>query len=358
MKSMLKQFTTIALATIVLILAVEVLGQVVYRFRNGYFLFNDVPEITKFFGEHPYLSVSLRKNAHIDFRDININTNEHGFRITSTPELPSTEDQKVVVCLGGSTTFSSMVSDEDSWPYLLQSKLGPEYKVYNLGAPGYSSMEAVIQMTTLVNELEPDIIINYHGWNDIRNYHIENPSADYYQHGMFLKQALPTQKTFKFYLQHSSILYYTGFFESKVPLASDGNPVPQVPSYTTPDAYEDSLYARNIRTLELLGNNIGAVNIFVPQIINVNSFANSEFQSRSWTQNIRDSAMPDLLQHFNQIMITSLRNKPETIVLEQGTQPELWSSELFADDGHFNPEGNLKFSEMIYKTIISLEEKD
>lgn len=341
--------------TLCFLFILELLGQIAYKLQNGHFLINEVPELTAFYEEHPYLSVSLKKNAQINFREQSIRTNDQGFRVTSYPDIPVNSSQKVIVCLGGSTTFSTMVSDEDSWPFMLQQQLGPNYKVYNLGSPGYSSMEAIIQMTMIVPELQPDIIINYHGWNDIHNYHIENPSPDYFQHGMFLKQALPTKKSLIYYLKHSAIFFYTGFFNEGKTLASDGNPVPEVNSYTTPDSYQDSLYVRNINTLNLLGESLGAVNIFVPQIINVESFINSEYPSRSWTKHIRDKSMPDLLQRFNQLMSSSLVIDNNTIVLNEEVKFEQWPAKYFVDDGHFNKEGNLKFSKMIFQIINSEE---
>ena len=86
--------------------------------------------------------------------------------------------------VGGSTTFGTRVTDADTWPWLLQERLGDGYAVANYGVPGYSTAENIIQMALVVPEARPRVVVFYEGWNDIRNYHWPGFQPDYYSHGM------------------------------------------------------------------------------------------------------------------------------------------------------------------------------
>lgn len=347
------------LLTACMLLIIEISGQFYFRIKQGEFLYQKNLKVRELFYEHPYLSIALKKNQQIQVLNTSVTTNESGFRITSPEETAQASHQTVVVCLGGSTTFGSFVNDEESWPYLLQEALGEGYKVYNLGAPGYSTLESIVQMTTLVPELKPDIILNFQGWNDIHNYHIPEPTPDYYWHGMLLKRGLRTGVMENNYLNHSTLFYYTRRFHNNFAIvAADGNPVPKVSSYTTPDPYEDSLYLRNLKTLQVLGTHQGAKVIFIPQILNAEHFAHSDFPSRSWTLHIRDEAMPKLLARFNQLMISHIKEDEHTLVLDHLADQKSWGPQYFVDDGHFNVAGGLKLVKAIVPAIRSVTLKD
>ena len=82
-----------------------------------------------------------------------------------------------------STTFGTSVTDRNSWPMQLQTKLGSGYSIRNYGAPGFSTAESVVQLALVVSEWKPHYVILYLGWNDIRNYFDETITPDYYNHG-------------------------------------------------------------------------------------------------------------------------------------------------------------------------------
>lgn len=77
-----------------------------------------------------------------------------------------------IVALGGSTTYTEAVKDDKfSYPHLLQRYLNENsdagYEVINAGVSAYSSTESLINLQLRVLELNPDIIIIYHGVNDV-----------------------------------------------------------------------------------------------------------------------------------------------------------------------------------------------
>jgi lysophospholipase L1-like esterase len=87
-----------------------------------------------------------------------------------------------IVCLGGSTTYSVAVDDyTQSYPYQLQQILRERgytnVEVVNAGANGYSSWESLVNLSFRVLDLDPDMIIVYHGINDIHSRLVWPPSA-------------------------------------------------------------------------------------------------------------------------------------------------------------------------------------
>lgn len=85
-------------------------------------------------------------------------------------EKPSTECR--IAALGGSTTYTSFVEDPaDSYPAVLQELLRkparPGLRVINAGALGWTTWETLVNFELRVLDLDPDMIIVYHGINDV-----------------------------------------------------------------------------------------------------------------------------------------------------------------------------------------------
>ena len=73
--------------------------------------------------------------------------------------------------LGGSTVYSFGVDHyARSFPHLLQEELRgrghPEVEVVNAGASSYSTWESLVNLEFRVLDLEPDLVVVYHGTND------------------------------------------------------------------------------------------------------------------------------------------------------------------------------------------------
>lgn len=112
-----------------------------------------------------------------DFRRGRNRHNALGFRGDEIV-MPKPHGEFRIVCMGGSTTYTSFVEDyTKSYPALLQQKLheaGYEnITVVNAGAEGYTTWESLASLQFRVLDLEPDIIIVYHGINDITSRAVE-----------------------------------------------------------------------------------------------------------------------------------------------------------------------------------------
>ena len=179
-------FILIVLITIGNLSSMEIAAQIVWRLQNNswYFITNrDTHFYRGMFEPHPYLVVvpkpAVKMTREIEQgNNITISHNTLGFRgreVTSN----KLEDILRIAVLGGSTIYCVSTSDDQTWPYLLEKELGPGYEVINLGVPGYSTVENIIQTALILPALNPDVAIFYVGWNDVRNAHIADLKPDY-----------------------------------------------------------------------------------------------------------------------------------------------------------------------------------
>ena len=108
----------------------------------------------------PYLNYSLNPA----WEDIN----PRGIR-GDLVAIPKPDGVFRIVALGGSTTFGHALAADETWPAQLQRLLreqNPQVEVVNLGAPGYYSLDSVVNLATHGLPHEPDMVIVYHGIND------------------------------------------------------------------------------------------------------------------------------------------------------------------------------------------------
>ena len=97
--------------------------------------------------------------------------NDLGYR---GPEIaiPKPQGAYRIVSVGGSTTYSTGTTEEESYPAFLQAILRDTYgygnvEVINAGVSGYTSWEIFASFAFRVLELEPDMLIYYGALNDL-----------------------------------------------------------------------------------------------------------------------------------------------------------------------------------------------
>ena len=116
---------------------------------------------------HSYLGYALQPGyARGDNR-----VNALGFRGEEVPRAKPDGELRVV-CMGGSTTFGGGLTDfREAYPAQLEAELHrrghDSVRVVNAGVSGYTSWETLASYMVRVSDLEPDLVIVYHGVNDI-----------------------------------------------------------------------------------------------------------------------------------------------------------------------------------------------
>lgn len=125
---------------------------------------------------HPYMGVAHRPgwSREVGYR---IHINSLGLR-GSEVERKKPAGTYRIVCIGGSTTFGTAVTDDDrSYPAQLERLLRHEseqgrviddrrFEVLNAGVSGYNSADSLINFELRLLALEPDAVISYEGAND------------------------------------------------------------------------------------------------------------------------------------------------------------------------------------------------
>ena len=97
--------------------------------------------------------------------------NDLGYR-GSEIAIPKPPGVYRIVSMGGSTTYSTGTTEEESYPAFLESILRDDYgynnvEVINAGVSGYTSWEVLSSFAFRVLELEPDMLIYYGALNDL-----------------------------------------------------------------------------------------------------------------------------------------------------------------------------------------------
>jgi lysophospholipase L1-like esterase len=266
-------------------------------------------------------------------------------RVTSAS--PPKPDAMTVALVGGSTTFGTKLTDSDTWPWQLQTKLGDAYQVLNFGVPGYTTAEAIIQMALIVPEHSPRVVVFYEGWNDLRNYHWPHVSADYYGHGMTQFDTLlpPIDRT-TFWDRSARNSFVVGLLNRALgtsvgaqTLISDRN-----------DPEVDRIYRRNLHTLRALARRFDMTALFVPQVINDSNYSKKGV-SRSWTPHIEDAAVPRLLKDFNQIMAGVCAPADTQCEFVGEVLNVVWDGNDFVDEGHLSGKGGEKLASIVEARI-------
>lgn len=129
---------------------------------------------------HPFFPFAGVPNAEYTFRNSgergeplieHVRTNEVGYRSHPFPGAKSRREYRVVA-LGGSTTYGVTASNAETWPELLEGMLQArhperEVRVFNLGTQRGSTTYSVVTLGLNGIHLDPDLVITYHGCNDI-----------------------------------------------------------------------------------------------------------------------------------------------------------------------------------------------
>lgn len=170
----IKDFSLIILSIFISIMLIEITLRIwmnhfsTDRQYRKYALYTEVPPENYQWSPHHYLNYYPTPNYK---KGLNYH-NSQGYRSREfNPEKPKNIYR--IVTLGGSTTYTVKVEDnEKTFPYQLERILREKYgnsnvEVINAGVGGYNSWESLINFQFRVLDINPDLVIVYHGTNDV-----------------------------------------------------------------------------------------------------------------------------------------------------------------------------------------------
>lgn len=99
--------------------------------------------------------------------------NEKGYRGKNFPWRKPAGERRVVI-YGGSAVFDILSDEGRDWPARVQARLAgrgrDDVRVINAGVPGHASFDSLGRLLAEGHRLEPDIVVLYNAWNDIKTF--------------------------------------------------------------------------------------------------------------------------------------------------------------------------------------------
>lgn len=100
--------------------------------------------------------------------------NQHGFISTPDIDFDKDDDETRIVFLGGSSTAGTgtNLADNQTWPWRVVDTLKEQFPdkkltLINAALSGFSSFESYGRLWSRLRFYEPDIVVVYHGWNEM-----------------------------------------------------------------------------------------------------------------------------------------------------------------------------------------------
>jgi lysophospholipase L1-like esterase len=259
-----------------------------------------------------------------------------------------------IICLGGSTTEGK--TNEYSYPQelekMLQSKFSQKkIEVINGGHSFYSTQHSIIQYLFYLKDLEPDLIIFFHSFNDIM-----------YSFTMPTMSSAPFKTDYGHFYGALRNLRYPILFEdflSRFFFADIVRPAPQAVPFS--DFKSLPIFKRNIETM-----------IKITQIEDVDLILSNQAHRLSDKNDTSRDAM-GLTHRFlidethyadekSWYMAMELLNKTTDETAERFDVPMVDQAtffkgkrDLFTDCVHLTSEGTAKKAELFFEKIVDLE---
>ncbi len=192
------------LSAMMLLLGAEFMFRIGYRFYAGspYQAFPRMPFESIYVEPHPYIPFVAKRNFTIErggpanyplhkghFFFGQCTTNNLGF--INGPagnrdiSIPKPDGLLRINCIGASTTGNYIEFNGQVFSYpmelesILKSTIAGPVEVNNCGVGGYNSADIMVRFALQVIDMQPDVVVIYHAYNDIRAYLTPGFETDY-----------------------------------------------------------------------------------------------------------------------------------------------------------------------------------
>jgi lysophospholipase L1-like esterase len=258
--------------------------------------------------------------------------------------------KRVVATFGGSTTYDLAVGDGQTWPEKLEQTLGVErWAVINHGAPGYSTVENLLQTAFYADSFgrRPDCALYYAGWNDLRSSGL--PTLDPAYTTFHLRAQVDALKTRRINADTYTVSPTLTILLRSLAIAVDTiRPVdiPQGEVIEKADSRLEQIVVNNVQAISGINRARGIRTLWVGQLLNVAALVGDE--PLRWTPLIRQKDLWPLQRHLNLVV----RQQAEALGDRYIDMPvEKFAAADFADVGHFSPAGSAKFAELLAPAV-------
>ena len=335
------------------ILLCEAAGQVLFRLRFGLSPYahgqREFKHNEAIISDHPYLPYLLAKGERGG-----IAVNRWGDR---GPE-PETPKRRVrVVCYGGSTTFDAgSKTNAETWPGRVGARLGMErVEMVNAGLMGGTTADSLVRLSLQHLELTPDVVVVYHGVNDLEPSFAQGFQPDYNHR----RQDCP-QVPYLFDRAPRSLDHFALW--SLARLAMVGYRGGDLWSrYTRTEARYDfaagprglPVFRRNLRSIRALAEANGARVVFCTFLFYRPLTTAPAFNSR------HGAAFGEAFEagiHYQNEIIRELGREEGALVADVAGATPL-APELFTDCCHLTADGNNAIAAVVAKALAPLVEE-
>ncbi len=207
-----------------------------------------------------------------------------------------------IFTLGGSTTYGTGVTTDETYPAQLQRILREEYgytnvEVVNAGVEAYASHDSLANLTYHVLDHDPNLVIVYHGINDVRA-RLVDPKV---YSGLNLQRGIWSPERLQNRISPSVLLRFVG-----IQLGVAPNPLLWETQLATPaSVVRCGLEDRECRPLELTQAEVIAANpplYFERNLRNMAAIAQANdalILFSTWAYSAADTELPNFMQNEN-----------------------------------------------------------
>lgn len=348
---------TLIMLEILLRLYFGVLGSEVDRAAYIYSA-EQLLEVANRYGGRPYINYGLT-STHPEH-------NSDAYRGSELTK-PKPDDVYRIFTLGGSTTYGDSIQPHEAYPAVLEDILHDAYgythiEVVNAGVNAYSSFDSLANLIYRILDDEPDMIVVYHGVNDVRSRLVEpsqytglnlqrgiwNPSSLNERLGnsvlwRFIRIQLgflDNPNRFETILATTNDVPRCGFFETNCS-SVDNRPASEIIASNPPIYYE-----RNLRNMAAIARANGIDVIFSTWL-----YYDGEVELRN----------PMALEHMQaavdeqNALLLNLAAELDVPVIDFASSDALNSPEHWIDGMHMRPSGTQEQAEQYAAFLIENE---
>lgn len=265
-------------------------------------------------------------------------------------EIPKPSGIFRILCLGDSTTCNYVRAGDSftSWPLILEKKLkklNPRIELNNCGQGGYCINEILIKFLIDTIDTEPDMVILYHAFSNIRGYLTDGFERDFYHFRKTMPTSYPKKvkvasfiPTFGLWTLRYLVGEYLTYFNINEDLIRSINRNGKINKEKTAEGLE--IFKRNLETLIYVckGRKIQLVLSTYCYYL-YNEIRNSAIHCKFY----------DILQKENEIIRRLAFEHSLPIVEVQKLVP--YNKDNFIDEVHPTAKGMEIFAESFYSVI-------